>query len=70
MHAINLLGSKENEATLTTAYDRSLKNAPDLFSDNVNFTNFDFHNMVKLHGHDAIFQVFKYARSPRILSSY
>ena len=59
VHAINLLGSKENEATLTAAYDRSLRNSPDLFVDNVNFTNFDFHNMVKMHGHDSMFSVFR-----------
>lgn len=59
VHAVNLLGTKENETILTAAYERSLRNAPDLFGHNVNFTNFDFHNQVKLHGHDAIFQVFR-----------
>ncbi|KAH8094819.1 inositol polyphosphate phosphatase [Cristinia sonorae] len=59
VHAINLLGTKENEATLTNAYERSLRNAPELFAGNVNFTNFDFHHMVRMHGHDAIFQIFR-----------
>ncbi|KAK7695727.1 hypothetical protein QCA50_000363 [Cerrena zonata] len=54
VHAVNLLGTKENEATLTQAYDRSLKNAPDLFNNSVGITHFDFHNVVRLHGHDGV----------------
>ncbi|THH26808.1 hypothetical protein EUX98_g7380 [Antrodiella citrinella] len=63
VHAVNLLGTKENEATLTSAYERSLRSAPDLFGNNVSFTNFDFHNMVKINGHDAIFQIFSLDRT-------
>ncbi|TCD69866.1 inositol polyphosphate 5-phosphatase [Steccherinum ochraceum] len=59
VHAVNLLGTKENEAILTNAYERSLRNAPDLFAGNVLFTNFDFHNQIKMQGHDAMFQVFR-----------
>ncbi|KAI0082404.1 inositol polyphosphate phosphatase [Panus rudis PR-1116 ss-1] len=59
VHAINLLGTKENEAILTAAYDRSLRNAPDLFTDNVGITHFDFHNTVRIHGHEGVIQVLR-----------
>ncbi|CAL1701192.1 unnamed protein product [Somion occarium] len=59
VHAINLLGSKENETILTMAYDRSLRNAPDLFEHNVSITHFDFHNAVKLYGHEGVIQALR-----------
>ena len=54
VHAINLLGSKENEASLTTAYARSLQTAKHVMGDAIDITHFDFHNAVKLYGHDAV----------------
>jgi synaptojanin len=54
VHAINLLGSKENEASLTAAYERSLQIAKAGMGDAIGITNFDFHNAVRLYGHDAV----------------
>ncbi|KAI0700745.1 inositol polyphosphate phosphatase [Cytidiella melzeri] len=54
VHAINLLGTKENEATLTSAYTRHLQIARNALGDVVRITNFDFHNAVRLYGHDAV----------------
>ncbi len=54
VHAINLLGTKENEASLTTAYTRHLQIARNTLGDAAKITNFDFHNAVKLYGHDAV----------------
>ncbi|KAK7060444.1 Inositol-1,4,5-trisphosphate 5-phosphatase 1 [Paramarasmius palmivorus] len=54
VHAINLLGSKENEAILTSAYDRHLQIARGGITDNLNITHFDFHNQVRIGGHDSV----------------
>ncbi|KAI0346811.1 inositol polyphosphate phosphatase [Trametopsis cervina] len=54
VHAINLLGTKENEATLTAAYARHLQIARNMLGDSVKITHFDFHNAVRLYGHDAV----------------
>ncbi|KAI0796871.1 DNase I-like protein [Abortiporus biennis] len=59
VHAINLLGTKENETILTTAYDRALHSAPDLFSENVGITHFDFHNAVRINGHEYVIRDLK-----------
>ncbi|KAK1231829.1 Inositol-1,4,5-trisphosphate 5-phosphatase 1 [Marasmius sp. AFHP31] len=53
-HAINLLGSKENEAILTNAYDRHLQVARSGIGDTLNITHFDFHNQVRIGGHDSV----------------
>jgi len=53
-HAINLLGSKENEAILSAAYDRHLQLARDALGNNVGITHFDFHNQVRIGGHDSV----------------
>ncbi|KAK7470419.1 Inositol-1,4,5-trisphosphate 5-phosphatase 1 [Stygiomarasmius scandens] len=53
-HAINLLGSKENEAILSAAYDRHLQLARDALGNNVSITHFDFHNQVRIGGHDSV----------------
>lgn len=60
VHAVNLLGTKENEATLTQAYDRSLKNAPELFNHSVGITHFDFHHIVRIHGHEGVLPMLKF----------
>ncbi|KAG6878600.1 hypothetical protein C0993_003055 [Termitomyces sp. T159_Od127] len=54
VHAINLLGSKENEQTLTTAYGRHLQTARGAMGDDLSITHFDFHNVVKFGGHDSV----------------
>ncbi|KDQ64344.1 hypothetical protein JAAARDRAFT_27972 [Jaapia argillacea MUCL 33604] len=53
-HAINLLGTKENEAILTSAYDRHIQAARNVFGEDVGITHFDFHNAVRIGGHDSI----------------
>ena len=53
-HAINLLGTKENEASLTAAYARSLHIAQNNMGDAIGITHFDFHNAVRLYGHDGV----------------
>lgn len=56
MHAINLLGSKENEAILSSAYARHLHSAQDAMGDTVGITHFDFHNAVRIGGHESVFR--------------
>lgn len=53
-HAINLLGQKENEALLTSAYSRHLAIARQGLGDELGITNFDFHNSVRIGGHDGV----------------
>ncbi|KAK2466082.1 hypothetical protein APHAL10511_001724 [Amanita phalloides] len=54
VHAINLLGSKENEALLTSTYDRHMQIARSDFPDDLSISHFDFHAAVKLVGHDNV----------------
>jgi hypothetical protein len=54
VHAINLLGSKENEALLANAYDRHIQIARSDFPDDLGITHFDFHASVRLGGHDSV----------------
>ncbi|GLB34014.1 putative inositol polyphosphate phosphatase, catalytic domain homologues [Lyophyllum shimeji] len=54
VHAINLLGTKENEQTLTTAYGRHLQIARGAIGDDLSITHFDFHNAVRIGGHDSV----------------
>ena len=56
VHAINLLGTKENEQSLTAAYARHLSIARNSFGEKIGITNFDFHNMVKSYGHDGVME--------------
>ncbi|KAI0040646.1 DNase I-like protein [Auriscalpium vulgare] len=53
-HAINLLGSKDHEASLTTAYARHLQLAKGVWGDDVGITHFDFHHAVRVSGHDSV----------------
>jgi SacI homology domain len=53
-HAINLLGQKENEALLTSAYARHLAIAKQGLGDELGITNFDFHSAVRIGGHDSV----------------
>ncbi|KAJ7639012.1 inositol polyphosphate phosphatase [Roridomyces roridus] len=59
VHAINLLGTKENEAILTTAYARHLSSAREVIGDQVFITHFDFHNAVRIGGHDSVIRELK-----------
>jgi synaptojanin len=61
VHAINLLGSKENEAILTSAYDRHLQIARGGITDSLNITHFDFHNQVRIGGHDSVVRELRWA---------
>ncbi|KIM68900.1 hypothetical protein SCLCIDRAFT_104475 [Scleroderma citrinum Foug A] len=54
VHVINLLGSKENEATLTAAYASHLNRARNIWDDELRITHYDFHYAVKMAGHDSI----------------
>jgi synaptojanin len=53
-HSINLLGTKENEASLTAEYARHMRAAQSIFGEDVGITHFDFHNAVRIGGHDGI----------------
>lgn len=60
VHVINLLGTKENEVTLTTAYTRHLQVARGSLGDDLDITPFDFHNAVRLVGHDGVVREIRY----------
>lgn len=54
IHAINLLGTKENEALLTNSYARHLQVARSVLGDNLGLTSFDFHSAVRIGGHEGV----------------
>ena len=54
VHVVNLLGSKENETILTSAYARHLQAAKSVFEDALGVTHFDFHSAVRVGGHDSV----------------
>lgn len=54
VHAINLLGTKENEAALTSAYTAHLKTMRAGGTSDVSMSNLDFHAVVRTMGHDAV----------------
>lgn len=60
VHAINLLGTKENEASLTAAYARHLQIARNTLGDAIGISHFDFHNAVRLYGHDGVLREVRY----------
>jgi synaptojanin len=57
IHAINLLGTRENEATLTEAYSNHLRALQAGGGIDVAITHYDFHNHVKLTGHDSVVEI-------------
>ncbi|CAA7259620.1 unnamed protein product [Cyclocybe aegerita] len=59
IHAINLLGQKENEASLTNAYARQLQIARAALGDELGITHFDFHNAVRIGGHESVVRELK-----------
>lgn len=54
VHAINLLGTRENEAILTSAYGQHLKAGRTAVGEVIGLTNFDFHAIVRALGHDSV----------------
>lgn len=57
IHIVNLLSSKDQEATLTAAYESHLSAATlvdEDIRDNVSITNFDFHARKTLGGIDSV----------------
>ncbi|EIW61212.1 DNase I-like protein [Trametes versicolor FP-101664 SS1] len=56
VHAINLLGTKENETALTAAYSRHTKSAQHALGDAIGLTSFDFHSAVRIGGHESVFR--------------
>ncbi|OJT12528.1 Inositol-1,4,5-trisphosphate 5-phosphatase 1 [Trametes pubescens] len=56
VHAINLLGTKENETALTAAYTRHTKSAQHALGDTIGLTSFDFHSAVRIGGHESVFR--------------
>ncbi|KAI9462024.1 SacI homology domain-containing protein [Russula earlei] len=54
IHAINLLGSKDAEASLTAAYARHLQTAKGVWGDDIGITHYDFHQAVRMAGHDNV----------------
>lgn len=60
IHAINLLGTKENEASLTSAYARHLQIAHNALGDDLSITHYDFHNAVRLGGHDSVIRELRF----------
>jgi synaptojanin len=59
-HAINLLGTKENEVILTNEYGRHLSIARAVFGNDIGITHFDFHSTVRMVGHDNILRELRY----------
>ncbi|KAJ7752739.1 SacI homology domain-containing protein [Mycena maculata] len=59
VHAVNLLGTKENETSLTNAYGRHFSIARGVFGDELFITHFDFHNAVRVGGHDSVIRDIK-----------
>ncbi|PVF99952.1 DNase I-like protein [Serendipita vermifera] len=66
VHALNLLGTRENEATLTDAYSSHLKALQSTGGIDIGITHYDFHHHVKLTGHDSVIEI---RRIPSVRSS-
>lgn len=54
VHAINLLGTKDAEASLTSAYARHLHIAKGVWGEDIGITHYDFHQAVRMAGHDSV----------------
>ncbi|KAF8341266.1 DNase I-like protein [Cantharellus anzutake] len=61
VHAINLLGTKENEAILSEAYAAHIQaaaRAPESATPGkIGITHFDFHQSVRIGGHDSVREI-------------
>ncbi|CUA69373.1 hypothetical protein RSOLAG22IIIB_03896 [Rhizoctonia solani] len=53
-HIVNLLGTKENEATLASAYAAHLQTMRANRKADISMSNLDFHGVVRMMGHDAV----------------
>jgi hypothetical protein len=53
-HCINLLGSKEGESSLTSAFDHHLRGAKGVFGNDVGISHFDFHGVTRVGGHESV----------------
>ncbi|GJJ07292.1 hypothetical protein Clacol_001492 [Clathrus columnatus] len=53
-HAVNLLGTKENESILTLAYAQHLRSGRAEGGEIIGFSHFDFHTSARSVGHDNI----------------
>jgi hypothetical protein len=60
VHAINLLGTKDAEASLTAAYARHLQIAKGVWGDDIDITHYDFHQAVRMSGHDNVMRDLKF----------
>ena len=69
VHAINLLGTKENEAILTAAYARHMRIMQNSVGDIINITNFDFHTAVKYGGHESVIREVRLVSGPFLHSA-
>lgn len=56
VHVINLLGQKEGETLISSAYNQHLQNTIHATGDyaDIGVTNFDFHGEVRMRGHDSL----------------
>ena len=54
VQAINLLGTKDAEASLTAAYARHLHIAKGVWGEDIGITHYDFHQAVRMGGHDSV----------------
>ena len=61
VHAINLLGTKDAEANLTAAYARHLHIAKGVWGDDIGITHYDFHQAVRISGHESVMRDLRYA---------
>ncbi|KAF9780045.1 inositol polyphosphate phosphatase [Thelephora terrestris] len=59
VHAINLLGTKDAEASLSHAYAKHLQAAKSIWGSDIGITHFDFHNAVRLGGHESVLRDLK-----------
>ena len=64
MHAINLLGTKENEASLSVAYAQHIEATQKFLGESIGLSHFDFHNAVRIGGHESISYEFMYVNKP------
>src|SRR5712671_3950967 len=68
VHAINLLGTKDAEASLTAAYARHLQTAKGVWGEDIGITHYDFHQAVRMAGHDNVMRDLR--RFPELLPRF
>ena len=67
VHAINLLGTKENEAILSQTFAQHLHAARSaVFGDKIGITHFDFHAIVRIGGHESVMRELRCVSIPFI----